>query len=71
MKDWVTGGYVYTRKGEARALFVGQTNRRAGQTAMCGGGPVDGVMATRWLEKGYICRREDYDDGEEDESVFS
>lgn len=66
-KNQTIGKYVYTEKGEARALSIGQTNRRAGQTAMFAGGPVDVVMAVRWLEKGYICRRGEYD-GQESQS---
>lgn len=55
-----SGEYVYTEAGEAHALSIGQTNRKAGETAMCGGIPVYGLTAFRWLEKGYICKREDY-----------
>lgn len=51
--------YVYTRIGEERATELGQ-DRKAGEVAMCGGEPVYGLTAMRWLEKGYICRKEDY-----------
>ena len=50
--------YVYTEKGEARARALGQT-RRAGEIAKCGGEPVFGLTAQRWLEKGYIREKED------------
>ena len=54
------GEYVYTKKGEERAKSIGQNDRKAGEPALCGGMPVWGNVAVRWMEKGYICKKEDY-----------
>lgn len=46
--------YVYTTKAEKRAEEIGVEPRRAGTIALCGWKPVDGLIASAWVRKGYI-----------------
>ena len=53
--------WVYTAHGEEVGRLHG-VSRPAGQQAMCGSKPVDGVTAQAWKDRGYIEWKAD-DDG--------
>jgi len=46
--------WVYTEKGQQQAEKLGFKNRKAGEQAMVGYRPVDGVLAGAWQRSGYI-----------------
>jgi len=46
--------WVYTEKGQRQAELHGNKNRKAGEQAMIGYKPVDGILAKAWERSGYI-----------------
>lgn len=46
--------WVYTEKGQRQAELHGNKNRKAGEQAMIGYRPVDGILAKAWERSGYI-----------------
>lgn len=46
--------WVYTEKGQRQAETLGFRNRKAGEQAMVGYRPVDGLVAEAWERMGYI-----------------
>ena len=46
--------WVYTETGQRQAELHGNKNRKAGEQAMIGYKPVDGVLAKAWARSGYI-----------------
>lgn len=51
--------YVYTEKGQKVREELGYNDAKAGEIAMCGFSPVDGLTAKSWEKRGYIVRKED------------
>lgn len=55
--------YVYTLKAERRAAEKGLKPRKAGSPAYFAGKPLKGgITAQDWLRKGYIVKKEEYED---------
>ena len=46
--------WVHTEKGQRQAELHGNKNRKAGEQAMIGYRPVDGILAKAWERSGYI-----------------
>lgn len=46
--------WVYTEEGQRQAELHGNKNRKAGEQAMIGYRPVDGILAKAWERSGYI-----------------
>ena len=46
--------WVYTEEGQRQAETLGFRNRKAGEQAMVGYRPVDGLVAEAWARMGYI-----------------
>lgn len=46
--------WVYTEKGQRQAELHGNKNRKAGEQAMIGYRPVNGILAKAWERSGYI-----------------
>jgi len=52
--------WVYTEQGQRQAELHGNKNRKAGDQAMIGFKPVDGILAQAWVQRGYIEWKEEH-----------